>query len=323
MEPLSLVIPATRTATLDRCLAAVRAAADPPEEVIVIDAPAGGGPAAARNVGACRARHDLVAFIDADVLVHRDAFTRIRAAFAEDPGLTAVFGSYDDAPEDPGVVSGFRNLLHHAVHQSAAGPATTFWSGLGAVRREPLLAAGGYDGERFDRPSIEDVELGMRLVDAGGAIRLDPGLQGTHLKRWTLASMVRTDVFSRGVPWVGLLLRRRASSRALNLGWRHRISALASVGLVAAAVTMSPLAAAVSLLVLLALNARFYLLVARRRGWAHGIASVGLHVVHLLSAVAAVPAGIAAHLRARDADLGADVPDALDPERVGARPTEV
>ena len=58
------------------------------------------GPAVARNLGAGRARHDIIAFVDADVLVHPDAFTRMRAAFA-DPELTAVFGSYDDAPEDP------------------------------------------------------------------------------------------------------------------------------------------------------------------------------------------------------------------------------
>ena len=88
----------------------------------------------ARNTGAALATGDVLVFIDADVVVHRDAMTRIRAAMAADPGLDAVYGSYDDRPADAGVVSRFRNLLHHEVHQLAAGPSPSFWAGLGAVR---------------------------------------------------------------------------------------------------------------------------------------------------------------------------------------------
>ena len=72
----------------------------PPEETLVVAAPRSDGPAAARNTGAREATGDVLVFVDADVLVHRDAFARIRAAFASDPNLTAVFGSYDDDPAD-------------------------------------------------------------------------------------------------------------------------------------------------------------------------------------------------------------------------------
>jgi len=308
VEGLTLVIPATKTATLPQCLAAVRAAADGPDELIVVDAPREDGPAAARNTGARRARNPLVAFLDADVLVHPDAFTRMRAAFAADPGLTAVFGSYDDAPADPGVVSGFRNLLHHAVHQAGAGPATTFWSGLGAVRREAFTAAGGYDADRYLVPSIEDVELGMLLIDAGGRIVLDPELQGTHLKRWTLRSMLRTDFRARAVPWLGLLLRRRRGSTALNLGWQHRASALASVTVAGGVLARAPRAACAGLGVLVALNHPLYRILLRRRGPAQAVAGVGLHLLHHLTSVAAVPFAVVAHRR--------------EAERVGRVPAE-
>ena len=259
-----------------------------------MNGPPGLGVCAARNTGADRAGGDVLVFVDSDVEVHTDALARIRAAFADDPGLTAVFGSYDDAPPG-GTVAAFRNLLHHHVHHRGAGPASTFWSGLGAIRRDAFLAAGGFDGERFPHPSIEDVDLGARLVADGARIVLDPAIQGTHLKAWTLRSMVRTDFARRGVPWVALLLRsgqRReagagpadadhagtsSAATALNLGWRHRASAAACATGVAGVLLRRPLAAVAALLVLLGANRDFYVLLARRRGVAEAVAGVGLH----------------------------------------------
>ena len=103
-------------------------------------------------------------FVDADVEVHPDALERIRIAFS-DPATTAVFGSYDDSPSVPTTVSTFRNLLHHHVHQTNPGPTTSFWTGLGAVRRTAFEEIGGFDAERYRVPSIEDIDLGRRLVE--------------------------------------------------------------------------------------------------------------------------------------------------------------
>ena len=286
---ITVVVPATnRPATIGRCLDAIAKAADPPEEVVLVEEPPGAGPAEARNLGAARASGEVVVFVDADVVVHADAFSRIRAAFLADPGLDGVFGSYDDAPEAPGVVSGFRNLLHHDVHQSSPGPAKTFWAGLGGIRRERFQAAGGFDSARFPRPSIEDVELGIRLVTSGARIELDPELLGTHLKAWTLSEMVRTDFSRRGVPWVLLLLDGRAPTDVLNLGWRHRLSAAASLVGAVAIVRRRPLAAAAAAASLVALNRSFYSLLVRRRGPVEAAAGVGLHAIHHLTAAAAV-----------------------------------
>ena len=294
---LSLVVPATDCPpTLDRCLEAVRAADEPPDERVVVTSPARSGPAAARNAGAGRATGDVIVFVDADVLVHPDAFTRIRAAFAGDPGLVAVFGSYDDLVVTDGVVAGFRNLLHHTVHQRSSGPATTFWAGLGAVRSEAFRAAGGFDAERYRRASIEDVELGGRLA-AEGRLVLDPGLQGTHLKEWTLRSMVVTDFARRGVPWVALMAERRAVPATLNLGPRERASVLAALTTAVALAMRRPRAALASAAATVALNVDLYATLRRRLGLGGVALGLPLHVLHQLVALAAVPAGLLAARR--------------------------
>jgi GT2 family glycosyltransferase len=299
---LTAVVPATnRPLTLTRCVAAIERAVEAPEQLVVVEQPADAGPAAARNLGARRATGELVCFVDADVEVHADAFARVRAAFAADPELIGVFGSYDDQPPEDGAVSAFRNLLHHHVHQSAPGPASTFWAGLGALRRDALLATGGFDERRYPQSSIEDIELGMRLSADGARIVLDPSIQGTHLKRWTLGSMLATDFSRRGVPWVELLLRRGGGPDrgALNLGWRHRASAALAVLAALAAAGRRPATSVAALGTLVWLNRDFYALLARRRGPRVAALGLGLHALHHVTSAAAVPAGVAAYLRGR------------------------
>ena len=312
---ISAIVPATnRPSTLEACTKAIEGAFDPPEELIVIEEPAELGAAQARNLGASRASGDLLVFVDSDVVVHQDAFTRIRAHFEADPALTALFGSYDDEPAGPGLVSSFRNLLHHHVHHEWAGPANTFWTGLGAIRRDAFVNVRGFD-ERLDW--LEDVDIGMRLAAAGGRLELDPRIQGTHLKEWTLGRMLWTDFVGRGIPWTVLLLRHRASESTLNLGWRHRASAaVCLVGCGALASRRFGIAVA-SGAVLVGLNRSFYVLLLRKRGPRDAALGVGLHALHHLTGIAAVPAGVAVFMlekhfpdRGRTADGG---PSRSDP----------
>lgn len=252
---LTVVIPACRAAAyLTRCLAALQTSDRRPDEVIVvIDGPDDGsvaiaeavgarvirlegdpqGPAVARNAGTIAATGELVLFVDADVLVHQDVVRLVADHFAAHPGDAALFGSYDAAPADPRFVSRFKNLMHHFVHQQGGRAASTFWAGCGAIRRDVFLSIGGFD-ERYDRPSVEDIELGVRLRAAGHAVALRPDIQGTHLKRWTLTGLLRSDIFDRAVPWTRLILQQGRVPRDLNLAGRQRASALAAWVLVAA-----------------------------------------------------------------------------------------
>jgi hypothetical protein len=128
-------------------------------------------------------------------------------------------------------------------------------------------------------------------VSAGaGKIELDPAIQGKHLKRWTLGTMVNTNPRRRRIPWVRLAVRGRATSHGLKLAWRHRLSAASCVAIVVSAIWRRP-AAAASLATLCALNQRFYRLLDRRGRW-YALSGVCLHVVHHLTSVLALLIGI-------------------------------
>ena len=167
-------------------------------------------------------RSRLIFFLDADVAVHPETLGRALARFERDPALTALFGSYDDQPGRAGLVSQYRNLLHHFVHQQGdfrdgIRPAHTFWTGCGMIRRDVFLEFGGFDPRLYPRPAIEDIELGYRLTRAGHRIVLARDVLATHMKRWTLPEMVRTDIFRRGVPWMLLIKRTGTIETDLNV----------------------------------------------------------------------------------------------------------
>jgi cellulose synthase/poly-beta-1,6-N-acetylglucosamine synthase-like glycosyltransferase len=259
------------------------------------------GPALARNRGAERARGEILVFIDADVSVHRGVLRGFSEIFAREPDVAAAFGAYDASPRAPGLVSQYRNLLHHRVHAENRGDAETFWTGCGAIRREVFAETGGFD--ETAQP-IEDIELGYRARALGHRIALRPEIQGTHLKRWTLGSMVRTDLFGRGVTWMRLHLEQRGGGRpgTLNLGPAEKLytllTGLAAVAMGIAAVRRQPawlLASVAGLLVVLVGNMPLFLWFGRVRGPWFALGVVPLRVLYYALNAIAAPIGWLRH----------------------------
>src|SRR6266480_3214350 len=206
----------------------------------VVQLPTRSGPGRARNTGAETSESDILFFIDADVIIPPDSIERIRSIFETEKDLAALIGSYDEQPYEANFHSQYKNLFHHYVHQHGCAEASTFWGACGAIRREVFLKAGGFDSS-YDRPCIEDIELGYRLKAASEKIRLLPDLQVKHLKRWNAYSLIGTDVFDRATPWTELIWDRfiRHKPRVLNdlnLGLSYRLSLISSFLLIAVSI---------------------------------------------------------------------------------------
>jgi glycosyltransferase involved in cell wall biosynthesis len=225
------------------CLAALSGCEPSPDEIIVVaDGDSDGswrtaenfnakilkmrvseGPARARNMGARKARGEILFFVDADVAVAKDAVGIVIYAFQNNNELAAAIGSYDDEPMEKNFLSQYKNLFHHYVHQNSNTDASTFWGACGAVRREVFFSTGGFN-EGYRRPSIEDIELGYRLKKAGHTIKLMKNLRCKHLKHWGIVSLLRADFFYRALPWARLILKDRRLINDLNLNISTRAS---------------------------------------------------------------------------------------------------
>jgi len=287
------------------------------------------GPAAARNRGAQAALAPLIFFLDADVAVHPQTLSLALARFKADPGLSALIGSYDDAPAAPGLVSQYRNLLHHFVHQQGQfhdnnRPAHTYWTGCGVIRRDVFLEFGGFDPRLYPRPAIEDIELGYRLTRAGHRIVLARDVLATHLKRWTLPEVVRTDIFRRGVPWMLLIKRTGTIETDLNVKAGQK-ACVALTGLTICGTLTAPffpwaaLGTGFALMAIIALNRDFFLFLSRKKGLAFTSLAVALQLLYYCCCGASVLIALvlwqAQRLEARStsvprhqrADIGANV----------------
>jgi glycosyltransferase involved in cell wall biosynthesis len=246
LKPSISVIIAYRNALahLDRCLAAVRGSRHQNYELILVDdastdessriagrytdriitLPSRCGPAAARNRAAEQAQAEILFFVDADVICFPNTLDIVDGIFQQNPDLDAVIGSYDDDPPETNFLSRYKNLTHHFVHQKGSTEASTFWTGCGGIRRQVFMSMKGFD-EAYRVPSIEDIELGYRLKRAGKRILLCKHLVVKHAKRWTLPSLLRSDVMGRAIPWTVLQLSYGEILDDLNLERTQRASA--------------------------------------------------------------------------------------------------
>lgn len=202
--PLSVVIASRdRARQLDECLSRLAAVVGPDDEVVVVDScsrddstrdtaarhgatvvtmPAPGA-SSARNAGWRAARHELVAFLDDDVMVQPGWADAMAVALSRE-GVAFVTGWIGVPPGQEDVPGPLPLMI--APEPRALTVRTEGAFGAGAnwgARKSALDAVGGFD-ERLGPgrwwAAAEDVDLFDRLVIAGNSGWYDPGVRIDH-----------------------------------------------------------------------------------------------------------------------------------------------
>lgn len=153
------------------------------------------GPGAARNRGVEVATGELIVFIDDDVVPGPGLVRAHVDAHRRHGHRTVVIGPMRNPPdhEMSPWVRWEQAMLHKQYDAMEAGhygaTARQFFTGNASVRREHLLAAGGFD------PALwrgEDVELAYRLADAGLVFVYEPAAVGLHYAERSFQSWLAT-----------------------------------------------------------------------------------------------------------------------------------
>lgn len=173
----------------------------------------------ARNAGAAAARHDLIAFVDDDVVVASGWIEAIQECF-QDPavgcstGLVLPLELETEAQEQYELYSQHRRrLTPYTYSKTNTRPSAAGMVGIGgnmAFRRGLLADLAGFD-VRLDAGtgtrSGGDTDIFARVLDAGWAIRYSPDMMVFHRHRRTMREL-RSCVYGYGVGVYSLLTKR-------------------------------------------------------------------------------------------------------------------
>jgi GT2 family glycosyltransferase len=263
------------------------------------------GPGAARNLGARVAEGDVLLFIDSDVMVRRDTVERIAACFEnrDVEGVVAVQAA-DMRHRD--LVSQYKNIWMRWTYARKTGDVPLFYTTAAAIRRDAFLSAGGFD-PGYATPNVEDTAFGQRLAQLGIRVRVEPEVEVEHVKRYSLAGLLRTD-YLRAVSLTRLKLRQPRDLGRDNTSVPGTYIAsvpLATLGtpaLVGGMALGAPVLAGVAALAIggaVALNHGFIRALRSSDGWGRALAAIPLLWLELLVVGAGTGVGIATFLLGR------------------------
>lgn len=223
---VSIVVPnRNKEQSLFHCLAALFGSDYPDFEVIVVDdgsddgsvatakcfpcllvpLPVSVGAAEARNIGARRARGDLLFFVDSDCVVARDSITRLVSFFAKGDTKNIVGGTYTEKPYDAGFFSFFQSVL--VRYSETKGPCPDYIATHAlAMHAEQFRRSGGF-AKNF-LPILEDVDFSHRMRRLGFRLRMERELEVAHDFRFGWRRSLRNG-FTKARYWFMYSLMNR------------------------------------------------------------------------------------------------------------------
>ncbi|HKV86539.1 MAG TPA: glycosyltransferase [Candidatus Dormibacteraeota bacterium] len=188
------------------------------------------GPAAARNLGVDNARAALIVFLDDDVVPGEDFIAEHVRAHEGRNDLVVIGPMLPAADPTSPWVYWETEILEKQYRCVETGEWNVtprqFYTGNASVRREHVLAAGGFDPS-FRRS--EDVELAYRMQRLGLAFAFHRAAAGTHIAERSYASWLKVaNQYGRNDVAIGHRKNRRdlLESVAAEFHQRHALTRL-------------------------------------------------------------------------------------------------
>ncbi len=151
------------------------------------------GPAGARNRGLREAAFPHVLFVDSDIVLPARSLEWIREGldiYSHRHEVAGVLGVYHEEIPWGDFFSNYKNLYTCHLYRTTDKLSPFVQTAIFCVRREVLESVGGFDGRLA---TAEDFRLGIDLGARGYRFVIDPRISGVHLKRYTLAGILRED----------------------------------------------------------------------------------------------------------------------------------
>ena len=210
---VSVIIPVYNSEkTIMGCIKAINAQSVKPAEIIVVDdgssdgtkkilgksgvkffSQKNSGPAKARNLGASKARGEILVFTDADCVPEKSWLEEMLAPFSE-TSVAGVQGAY--RTKQASLTARFSQIEIEERYDRMLKSSKLDWLGSysAAYRRSDFLVAGGFD-ESFPKASGEDPELSYRLAKSGKRLVFNPRAIVNHTHPDSLMKYLRVKYF--------------------------------------------------------------------------------------------------------------------------------
>ena len=174
------------------------------------------GAASARNRGAECACGETLFFLDSDVVVEKNALSQIASAFHDFPSAQAVQGVYTRDSMPKNLVTRYRDYFDDYKNQGVESDLVKVVSTYCfAIKKQVFSDLGGFDA-RIPQATVEDNDLGYRLFTSGHTVVRNRHLAVTHLKSYSLKSLLKRD-YIVSFNMVKFFLRAK-----LQAGWNGR-----------------------------------------------------------------------------------------------------
>lgn len=295
MAKISIVIPTYNAEkTIHQCLEALFALETPDLEVIIVDDASSDktvetaqkfpckiihssenkGPAYSRLIGLKEATADMVVFIDSDILVGKDTFSELLAAFSTYTDAVVIVGMLSKKHPNKNFFSQYKNLYMHYIFSKCPTQIDFIYGSFYAVKKKC------YDFIPFNKRYAEYTDVGMHLAQCGFKIILEKKLQVIHLKKYSFISFIKND-FIIPFYWARLFLQSKGwkvvkREKRFYHSPKEQLISVVLAPIVLITLFLNPWLAALLIVAQFLANIRFFIFLNREKGLLFTLSSIAI-----------------------------------------------